>query len=592
MTEGAPTDGDVRRSAPERVVVWTTLVLTAVLDAAAAVGWHLTIATETWTTVLVGLLTAPCAFLTAWRLVEAVGSRVVAPARPLDRHDVLEALDGEHKTVVVYPLLVVDEADIDDIVDSVRRNRRIVACHRVGHLVAADRRDAAQPSAEDEIDLLARLGRRLEEVAREDPHLGPVHAVVRRQRLNEQTGEWMGWERKRGNLLELAAAARDGSLDAFRADDAAAALLVGARNLLTLDAGTLLHPDTVPILAGVAAAHQRAGARTAIAQPGYRLVPPAEPDWYRAIVLGGMVAPGPGRQPLLPSFMQRTLGRDRYGGQALLVVEPFLEALEAAIPENTVLSHDKLEGAYARTVHVGDAVILGRPVGSYFEHRRRQSRWARGDVQLLPWLLGRHGPPGGLRPWDRTAMTADIAVFVVDVASVLLLVLVWASVDGTSATVLTVLVPLLAAARLVPMLVSDVVSGLPGGPRQAATRLRRALVSEVLYLVFLADRALYVGSATVVTVWRLVVTRRNLLRWQPRSAARRAVSRSPRTRWIAEMWPATVLAVAVLVLLVVLGGGVPPAAAVVLVIWALSPAVAGLLSRPGPRRPPVLDPVR
>ena len=565
----------------ERAVVVAGLVVGAALEVLLVLLWNNLVGPGIeWSVPVVALLLLPSCLLNGWRLVEAVGARLCGPAVPLPRLDVDSELGSTHKTVVVYPLLVVDDNDVDQVIECIRRNRRVAAHRDVGHLVAADRRDGSAQSVADEQRLHEELRRRVRLLQEEEPGLGPVGAVVREQRQNPVSGTWMGWERKRGNLLELAAAAVSGDLSGYRSDPASSAILAGARYLMVLDNGTLLHPYTIRELVGVLAHDAAHGdGRTAIAQPGYRLVPPDDPNWYQRIVFEGYVTPGPEPQPTLFSFMQRMLGRDRYGGQALVAVEPFLESLRGRIPDNAVLSHDKLEGTYAKTQHVGDAVILGKPVRSFFEHRRRQARWIRGDVQLVPWLVGRHAPPGGLRPWDRLAMTLDIVVFAVDVTAPCLMLLAWALLDGPAAAVATLAVPLFAAGRFLPILSGELLRGLPGGVRAFATRLRRLLVSEGLYLVFLADRATYTAKAIATSLWRVTVTRRNLLEWQPRAAAGRAVAANPRTRWLTEMWPGALLS-ALATGWFVAAGAPGWYVYVVLGIWVLAPPICAVLSLP------------
>ncbi len=574
-------------SGRERAVVATALGVAVLLEVLLVLLWaELPEPGQGWSVPVAALLLAPSCLLNGWRLVETAGTRLLAPAVPLPRIDVKDGLGDEHKTVVVYPLLIADEYDIDQVVMCVRRNRRAVDHRAVAHLVAADRRDSATRSVAEEERLQEELTRRLRDLAAEEPQFGPVAAVVRRQRPNPVSGMWMGWERKRGNLLDLAEVAASGDLDAYHADPVARAVITGARYLMVLDNGTLLHPYTIPELVGVLAHDAAYGdGRTAIAQPAYRLVPPADPTWYQRIVFEGFVTPGPEPQPTLFSFMQRVLGRDRYGGQALIAVEPFLESLRGRIPDNAVLSHDKLEGTYAKTQHVGNAVILGKPVRSFFEHRRRQARWIRGDVQLLPWLIGRHAPPGGLRPWDRLAMTLDIVVFGVDVSSPTLMLLAWTLLDGPAAAVATLAVPLFAAARFLPMLVGEVLNGLPGGVRAVGTRLRRILISEGLHLVFLVDRGTYTAKAIMTSLWRVLVTRRNLLEWQTRAAAGRAVAANPGTRWLSEMWQGALVASVVSCWFAVTGA---PGWYVhaVLGVWILAPVVAAVLSLPARRRAP------
>ena len=63
--------------------------------------------------------------------------------------------------------------------------------------------------------------------------------------------------------------------------------------------------------------------------------------------------------------------------------------LKGTIPDNSVLSHDLLEGCFLRTAYLsGTELPDGFPstVRAYF---KRMGRWIRGDVQLIPWLFPR-----------------------------------------------------------------------------------------------------------------------------------------------------------------------------------------------------------
>ena len=62
--------------------------------------------------------------------------------------------------------------------------------------------------------------------------------------------------------------------------------------------------------------------------------------------------------------------------------------LEGRVPENTLLSHDLFEGTFARAGLVTDVELFDEFPSNYLESAARQHRWARGDWQLLPWILG------------------------------------------------------------------------------------------------------------------------------------------------------------------------------------------------------------
>jgi len=63
--------------------------------------------------------------------------------------------------------------------------------------------------------------------------------------------------------------------------------------------------------------------------------------------------------------------------------------LKDAIPDNTVLSHDLLEGSYVRAGLVTDIEFIDGYPSKLNSYAMRLHRWVRGDWQLLPWLRGK-----------------------------------------------------------------------------------------------------------------------------------------------------------------------------------------------------------
>ena len=56
------------------------------------------------------------------------------------------------------------------------------------------------------------------------------------------------------------------------------------------------------------------------------------------------------------------------------------------IPENTVLSHDLLEGCYLRCGLVSDIMLMDGYPTKYNSFMNRLSRWIRGDWQIVRWM--------------------------------------------------------------------------------------------------------------------------------------------------------------------------------------------------------------
>ena len=89
---------------------------------------------------------------------------------------------------------------------------------------------------------------------------------------------------------------------------------------------------------------------------------------------------------------QDLFGVGSYAGKGIYEIDSFEAALAGRIPENTLLSHDLFEGSFARAGLVSNIEVFEEFPSHYEVALSREHRWVRGDWQLLPWILGRHGP--------------------------------------------------------------------------------------------------------------------------------------------------------------------------------------------------------
>ena len=86
---------------------------------------------------------------------------------------------------------------------------------------------------------------------------------------------------------------------------------------------------------------------------------------------------------------QDLFGEGSYAGKGIYDVDAFEAALAGRVPDSTLLSHDLFEGMFARAGLASDIEVVEEFPARYDVGALRHHRWARGDWQLLPWILGR-----------------------------------------------------------------------------------------------------------------------------------------------------------------------------------------------------------
>src|SRR5207249_3384973 len=219
---------------------------------------------------------------------------------------------------------------------------------------------------------------------------------------SEQT--WMGWERKRGKLHELTRLLRGATDTSFlSAGGAAPVAPPDVRYVITLDADTRLPRGAVNRLVGTMAHplnRPRFDPGTGRVVEGYavlqpRVTPPlpgGESSFFQRLSSGPS-----GIDPYaaaVSDVYQDLFGEGSYAGKGIYDVDAFEASLAGRVPDSTLLSHDLFEGVFARAGLASDVEVVEEFPARYDVGALRHHRWARGDWQLLPWIVGR-GPKSG-----------------------------------------------------------------------------------------------------------------------------------------------------------------------------------------------------
>lgn len=88
----------------------------------------------------------------------------------------------------------------------------------------------------------------------------------------------------------------------------------------------------------------------------------------------------------ISDIYQDYFGEGIFTGKGIYDVDVYNKILKNEFPENTVLSHDLLEGNFLRCALLTDTMLLDGYPARYIPYILRNHRWTRGDWQIIKWL--------------------------------------------------------------------------------------------------------------------------------------------------------------------------------------------------------------
>jgi cyclic beta-1,2-glucan synthetase len=409
---------------------------------------------------------------------------------------------------------------------------------------------------------------------------------------------WIGWERKRGKLTELNRLLR-GAGDTTFLDPPA--IPADVRYVITLDSDTRMPRETARRLIGkMAHPLNRPRFDTALGRvvEGYAIlqprVTPALPTGREGSLFLRVFSSASGIDPYasaVSDVYQDLFGEGTYTGKGIYDVDAFETALRGRAPEARLLSHDLFEGVFARAGLVSDVEVVEDFPARYDVAALRHHRWARGDWQLLPWLIGLGPKSGqdhrrdGVPMIGRWKMIDNVRRSLSAPSTVAALLAGWAAPAGAGFVWTGFVVASMALPPLLPVS-AELLPSRPGVAlrnhlRSLAGDLWLALVQLTLMTVFLAHQAWLMADAILRTLFRLTISHRRLLEWTP--AAQAAAGRDlTLPGFYAHMSWAPVIGVAGLGAAWAGGGASLPLALAFAAAWVASPAVA-LVASQSPR---------
>jgi len=554
--------------------------------------------TPGWVVALTFVLVVFCAGQFAITFVNWLATILVQP-HPLPKMDYSVGIPAESRTLVIVPTMLTSADGLAGLMEALEVRFLANRGDNLHFGLLTDFADAVEQSGPQDETLLRQAQQLVEALnTKYRSPKGDLFFLFHRPRTwNSRDKIWMGYERKRGKLGALNDFLKNPNGDQFTLVVGDTKVLQGVRYVITLDTDTQLPRDAARQCVG-AMAHPlnraRYDERKQLVTEGYGILQPrvassllgANQSSY-AQMLGGEAGIDPYTRAVSDVY-QDIFAAGSFIGKGIHDVDAFELSLKGRFPENRILSHDLLEGCYARAGLLSDVELYESDPSLYGADVKRRQRWIRGDWQIAGWLLPRvpcadgHWVKNPLSALSRWKIFDNLRRSLTPLAMVALLLLAWTTLRRPWLWTLGVL----AVTFVPPFLMS--LAEIFQKPldirwsqhlKAAARSAQRRFTHAGFNLACLPHEAFFSLQAIVRTAWRMAVTRRHLLEWSPSGDDGRG-TRSDFIVTVRSMWmgPAIATAAGVVLATVRPVALIPSAAA--LALWFVSPAVAWWMGRP------------
>ncbi len=517
----------------------------------------------------------------------------------LPKLELREGIPDTAKTLVVIPTLLSNKNRVVQLVGNLEEYYLANRERNLYFALAGDFKDSRTPELEEDQAIIETARKQIHEMNRKYGGEQDIFFFFHRERTHIKNEEkYMGWERKRGALAELNELLLGSTDTSYKYIEGNISQLTGIKYVITLDAdtrlifetakklvGTMLHPLNKP----------EVDVERGIVVQGYGLLQPRvsiDIESANASPFARVFA-GKGGIDIytnaISDVYQDLFKEGIFTGKGIYDLEVFHNVLSKAIPENTVLSHDLIEGTYVRTGLLTDLEFFDGFPAKYNAHSMRLHRWVRGDWQLLPWLRGKirnsedqiiKNPLSFVSRWkifdNLRRSTLAPANFILILAAFMLLpgsFRLWLTIS-ICAYMFSILI------GIIELVISKIRKSLNSnyyGP--VGEEIGNLLLQGILIFSCLPYQVYLMLNAIIKTLGRVLLTKRNMLEWVT-AADMEAGLKNDLYSYIKRMWYCLAAGILVIGFAVLERPELLIYALIIGGLWCLGPYLAYSFSQP------------
>jgi cyclic beta-1,2-glucan synthetase len=551
--------------------------------------------------IVTGLLFLIPAMAVAIHAVNWFATHTIAP-RTWPRLDFQDGIPTEFRTMVVVPCLATHVNEIESLLHQLELHFLGNVDPHLHFALLTDFADAPKEQMPEDQTLLEHLKLGVQKLNQKyaQGSSGPFFLFHRERKWNPAEGCWMGWERKRGKLVEFNRLLTGSGETSYAVQMGDLGILKEIKYVITVDADTVMTRGSArrliatlahPLNKAVLDPERRdIVAGYTVLQPRVEIKPTSATQSLFTQIFSGDIALDLYTRAVSDVY-QDLFGEGNYTGKGIYDVAAFENCLAGRAPENALLSHDLFEGLHGRVGLVSDVVVFEEYPPHYLSNARRWHRWVRGDWQLLPWLLPRvpggdgkrqNNPFSGLDRWKIIDNLRRSLMMPVILAC---LIMGWLWLPGL-ALLWTLLSITLLAIPLTTGTITNMAQRLVKNIADDWFQVGRGMLRWLLTLTFLPYQALITLDAIGTVLVRMLLTRKRLLQWTTSAHTLRLFGKEMKVSLLwKQMIGTSVFAVCIALLVGWTNPSALPVAGVFLLAWLAAPQIAFWISRPIVHRP-------
>ena len=451
--------------------------------------------------------------------IQFILGKIVKP-KLIPKLDFSKGIDKENATFVVIPTIINSKEKVEKLV---RKMEVYYLANKSENLYFSILGDCSESNVKEEkFDIeVERTGVRLiQQLNDKYPSKYPIfHFIYRERKYCRTEDKYLGWERKRGLLTQFNEYILKHQKNQFRVNTINQEELPKIKYVITLDSDTDLVLETASELIG-AMAHvlnkPEIDTRKNIVVKGHGIMQPRvgiDLDVTNKSMFTKIFAGAGGVDNYtnaISDTYQDNFDEGIFTGKGIYDVETFSKVLRNEIPENTVLSHDLLEGNYLRCGLVSDIMLIdGYPI-KYASFINRLSRWTRGDWQITRWLSSK------LNLLSKYKIFDNLRRSVVEIS--LMFLLIYSAIIKNNITMIMTISIVTVIYPYILEILNLIFSRREGEKKQKTFTprimgVKGAIYRAVITVGCLAFKAYTLLISIIKTIYRKTVTHNHLLEW-------------------------------------------------------------------------------